>query len=132
MDHQDISIKPIELARIEPNATIRLNNIFFDFDKFTLRSESFPELNRVAEFLEEQPSIKVQIAGHTDNIGTEEYNLNLSRRRSEAVTNYLIKKGVSKDRITVTPYGESRPKDTNDTKEGRQNNRRVEFTILSL
>lgn len=130
--HQDMSIKPIEMARIEPNATIRLNNIFFDFDKFTLRSESYPELNRVAEFLEEQPSIKVEITGHTDNVGTEEYNLNLSKKRAESVSKYLMQKGVSKDRITTTSYGESRPKDTNDTKEGRQNNRRVEFTILSL
>ncbi len=130
--HKDMTIKPIELARVEPNATIRLNNLFFDFDKYTLRSESFAELNRVAEFLEEQPSIKVEIAGHTDNVGTEEYNMNLSKKRAEAVTNYLLKKGVTKDRINTTHYGESRPKDTNDTKEGRQNNRRVEFTILTL
>ena len=130
--HKDMSINPIEVARVEPNTTIRLNNIFFDFDKFTLRSESYPELNRVAEFLEEQPSIKVEISGNTDNIGTEAYNLNLSKRRAESVSNYLIKKGISKERITTTFYGESRPRDTNDTKEGRQNNRRVEFTILTM
>lgn len=130
--HKDMSIAPIEVARVEPNATIRLNNIFFDFDKFTLRSESYPELNRVAEFLEEQPSIKVEIAGHTDNIGTEEYNMSLSKKRAESVTNYLIKKGISRDRINATPFGESRPRDTNETKEGRQNNRRVEFTILTM
>lgn len=130
--HKDMSINPIEVAKVEPNATIRLNNIFFDFDKFTLRSESYPELNRVAEFLEEQPSIKVEISGNTDNVGTEEYNMNLSKRRAESVSNYLVKKGVSRDRITTTFYGESRPKDTNDTKEGRQKNRRVEFTILTM
>jgi len=130
--HQDMSIKPIEMARIEPNATIRLNNIFFEFDKFTLRFESFAELSRVAEFMEEQPSIKVEIAGHTDNVGTDEYNMNLSKKRAESVSKYLIQKGVSKDRITTTSYGESRPRDTNETKEGRQNNRRVEFTILTM
>jgi outer membrane protein OmpA-like peptidoglycan-associated protein len=130
--HKDMTVKPIEVARVEPNTTIKLNNLFFDFDKYVLRSESYPELNRIAEFLEEQPSIKVEITGHTDNVGSDAYNLDLSKRRAEAVSSYLMKKGVSKDRITTTFYGESRPKDTNDTKEGRQNNRRVEFTILTL
>jgi outer membrane protein OmpA-like peptidoglycan-associated protein len=130
--HKDMSIKPIEVAKVEPNATIRLNNIFFDFDRFSLRPESYPELNRVAEFMEEQPSIKVEIAGHTDNIGTPEYNFNLSKKRAESVSNYIIKKGISRDRIAISPYGEGRPRDTNGTKEGRQNNRRVEFTILTM
>lgn len=130
--HMDFNIAPIEVAKVEPNATIRLNNIFFDFDKATLRSVSFPELNRLAEFLEEQGSINIQIAGHTDNLGTDAYNMELSKRRAQAVANYLMKKGVSKDRVTVTPFGETKPRDTNDTKEGRQNNRRVEFTILTL
>jgi outer membrane protein OmpA-like peptidoglycan-associated protein len=130
--HKDMMIKPIELARIEPNATIRLNNIFFDIDKAVLRPESFPELNRVAEFLEEQPSIKVEISGHCDNTGTDEHNLALSKKRAEAVSRYISQKGVSKDRVKTTFYGESRPRDTNDTKEGRQNNRRVEFTILTM
>ncbi|MEJ0031123.1 MAG: hypothetical protein WDO15_12440 [Bacteroidota bacterium] len=67
--HETISIEQIEVARIEPNATIRLNNIFFDIDKSVLRPESFPELNRAAEFLEENPSIKVEISGHCDNTG---------------------------------------------------------------
>ncbi|MEI9919251.1 MAG: OmpA family protein [Bacteroidota bacterium] len=130
--HMDFNIKPIEIAKIEPNATIRLNNIFFDIDKFVLRPESFPELNRVTEFLDENPSIKVEISGHTDNTGTDEHNLVLSKNRAEAVTKYLIQKGVAKDRISTKHYGESKPRDTNDTKEGRQNNRRVEFTILTL
>jgi outer membrane protein OmpA-like peptidoglycan-associated protein len=127
-----MSINPIEVAKVEPNATIRLNNIFFDIDKFVLRPESFPELNRVAEFLEENPSIKVEIAGHTDNTGTDEHNMALSKNRAGAVSKYLIQKGISKDRVTTTFYGESRPRDTNATKEGRQNNRRVEFQILTM
>jgi OOP family OmpA-OmpF porin len=130
--HKDMSISPIEVARVEPNATIRLNNIFFDIDKFVLRPESFSELNRVVEFLEENPSIKVEIAGHTDNTGTDEHNLALSKNRAGAVSKYLIQKGIPKDRVSTQFYGESRPRDTNATKEGRQNNRRVEFTILTM
>jgi outer membrane protein OmpA-like peptidoglycan-associated protein len=130
--HKDMSINPIEVAKVEPNATIRLNNIFFDIDKFALRPESYPELNRVTEFLEENPSIKVEISGHCDNTGTDEHNMVLSKNRANAVSKYLIQKGISKDRVTTTFYGESRPRDTNATKEGRQNNRRVEFTILTM
>jgi OOP family OmpA-OmpF porin len=130
--HKDMRIAPIEVARIEPKVTIKLNNIFFDIDKFTLRPESYPELNRLVELLEEQLSIKVEISGHADATGTEEYNIKLSKNRAEKVSGYLIQKGISKDRITTTSYGESRPADTNATKEGRQKNRRVEFTILSM
>lgn len=130
--YKDINIAPIEIARVEPNTTIKLNNIFFDFDKFTLRPESFPELNRLAEFLTEQGSIKVEISGHADATGPEEYNEKLSKIRAEKVADYLIKKGVARDRITTTSWGERRPVESNATKEGRQKNRRVEFTILTL
>jgi OOP family OmpA-OmpF porin len=130
--HKDMSIEPIEIARIEPKVTIVLNNIFFDLEKSNLRPESFPELNRLVELLNEQSSIKVEVAGHADATGTDEYNLALSKRRAEKVSQYLIDKGVSKDRITTAFYGESRPKETNATKEGRQKNRRVEFTILTM
>ena len=132
VDHKDMSIPPIEVVRIEPKVTIPLNNIFFDLEKSTLRPESFPELNRIVELLEEQPSIKVEISGHADATGTDEYNLRLSKNRAEKVSGYLIQKGISKDRITTTSYGESRPAATNATKEGRQKNRRVEFTILTM
>lgn len=129
---KDMSIAPIELAKLEPKVTIPLNNIFFDFDKFVLRPESFPELNRLAELLEEHPSINIEVSGHTDNVGTDEYNLRLSKNRAEKVTQYLLQKGITKERIKTTSYGESRPVDTNATKEGRQKNRRVEFTILTM
>jgi outer membrane protein OmpA-like peptidoglycan-associated protein len=130
--HQDMSIAPIEMAKIEPKVTIPLNNIFFDIDKFTLRPESYPELNRIVELLEEQNSIKVEISGHADNTGTDEHNNKLSKNRAQKVSDYLIQKGIARERITTTGYGESRPAATNDTKEGRQKNRRVEFTILTM
>lgn len=130
--HKDLSIEPIEIAKVEPKTTISLNNIWFDFDQFTLRSESYPELNRLVELLNEQPSIKVEVSGHTDNVGSEAYNIELSKKRAGKVSQYLIQKGISNDRITTTSYGESRPTETNTTKEGRQKNRRVEFTILTM
>ncbi|HEX8060008.1 MAG TPA: OmpA family protein, partial [Cyclobacteriaceae bacterium] len=130
--HKDLSIEPIQVAKIEPSAKITLNNIWFAFDKFILSSESFPELNRLAEVLHEQPSIKVEVSGHTDNVGPDAYNLNLSKKRAESVTRYLIEKGISPDRITTTSYGESRPVESNETPEGRRKNRRVEFTILTM
>jgi outer membrane protein OmpA-like peptidoglycan-associated protein len=130
--HKDLSIAPIEVAKVEPKTTIALNNIWFEFDQFTLSSESYPELNRLVELLNEQPSIKVEVAGHTDNVGSEQYNAALSKKRADKVAQYLIKKGISTDRVTTTSYGESRPTETNATKEGRQKNRRVEFTILTM
>ncbi len=130
--YKDMTIAPIEIAKLEPKVTIPLNNIFFDFDKFILRPESFPELNRLAELLSEHPSISIEVSGHTDNVGPDEYNLRLSKNRAEKVTQYLLQKGVAKERVKTSSFGETRPVDTNATKEGRQKNRRVEFTILTM
>lgn len=128
----DIKLQPIQVAVVEENATITLNNIFFDFDKFTLRSESYPELNRIVTLMNEKPAMKVELAGHTDKIGTEAYNLKLSEKRAGAVGRYLVEKGVGKDRILVTFYGETKPIDLSNTKAGNQKNRRVEFKIVKL
>jgi outer membrane protein OmpA-like peptidoglycan-associated protein len=132
LTHKDMSIAPIEVARIDTGVTIPINNIFFDIDKYVLKPESFPELNRLVELLDEQPSIKVEISGHCDSTGTDEHNMTLSKNRAERVSSYLTQKGISKDRVKTSWYGESRPVDTNATKEGRQKNRRVEFTILTM
>ena len=123
--------KDLYLAPIETGVTVVLNNIFFDFDKSVLKSESFPELDRVVKLLNDRESITIDIAGHTDSIGAESYNLQLSKRRAEAVYNYLVEKGVSQDRIQVKYYGESQPISSNDTVEGRRDNRRVEFIITN-
>lgn len=128
---KDITLAPIEIARIEENAKITLNNIFFDFDKSTLRSESFPELDRIVSLME-HTGIQVEIAGHTDPVGTEEYNLKLSERRAKAVVKYLVDKGVSSDRITTKYFGESQLIDKSNTKSGNSKNRRVEFKILKM
>lgn len=130
--NQDMRLEPIGVAKIEPDATINLNNIFFDFDKATLKAESFPELNRIVTLLGERPTLEVEISGHADATGPEDYNLGLSERRAKSVVRYLTDKGVAKERVKVTFFGETRPVESNETKEGRRKNRRVEFKILKL
>jgi OmpA-OmpF porin, OOP family len=122
--------RDLYLVPIEKGQTIRLNNIFFDFSKATLRPESFPELDRLVTIMSENKSMKIEMAGHTDNVGNDATNKKLSEERAKSVTDYIISKGIKKDRITIMGYGKAKPIDTNDTEEGRQQNRRVEFTIL--
>jgi len=122
--------KDIYLEPIEVGVTVRLKNIYFDFDKTTLKKESFVELNKVVDFLKQNSTVEVEISGHTDNKGSDEYNSNLSQGRSQAVVDYIISQGIESHRLTPHGYGESKPIDTNDTPDGQANNRRVEFTVL--
>ncbi len=123
--HKDLYLVPIEIGQV-----IRLNNVFFDFDKWDLRPESFVELDRVVKLLNENPAMEIEMSAHTDSRGSDEYNFNLSYNRAKSVMDYIISKGISQSRITSHGYGETKPVATNDTDEGRQLNRRVEFTIL--
>jgi outer membrane protein OmpA-like peptidoglycan-associated protein len=119
------------LVPIEKGAVVRLNNIFFDFDKSDLKEASFPELNRIVELMSKNQEMKILVEGHTDNIGTAEYNIGLSERRAGAVVNYLSGKGIAKDRLQSKGWGKSRPIASNDDEiGGREFNRRVEFKIL--
>ena len=122
---QDLFLVPVEVG-----SRVTINNIFFDFDKATLRNESYPELNRLLEFMNNYPNIKIKIQGHTDSVGPEDYNQQLSERRAEAVARFLQVNGISSDRTIVEGLGEAAPVATNDTNEGRQENRRVEFEII--
>ncbi len=123
--HKDLYLVPIEIGQV-----VRLNNVFFDFDKWTLRPESFFELNRVVKLLTDNPSITIEMSAHTDSRGSDEYNFKLSDNRARSVMEYILSKGISADRITSKGYGESVPVATNETDDGRQLNRRVEFTII--
>ncbi len=123
--------KDLYLVPIEKEATIVLNNVFFDFDKAVLKSESYPELNRVVELMNNRPSLAIEIAGHTDATGPEQYNLGLSERRAEAVAAYIRDKGISSDRLVIKYFGEAQPVEPNTTVEGRRKNRRVEFKITN-
>ena len=107
-----------------------LNNVYFDFDKATLRPESMSDLDKAFAILDKFPGIKVEVGAHTDSKGNDEYNLKLSERRAKSVVDYLVKKGITIDRLIAKPYGESNPVDTNETDEGRQKNRRVEIKVV--
>lgn len=128
--YQEI-IKDIQLKKIEVGKKIVLNNIFYDFDKSTLRNESVSELDRLVLLMTENPLIKIELSSHTDNIGPDDYNLTLSQARAQSVVDYLIGKGIDKTRLVAKGYGKSVPVASNDTEEGRQQNRRTEFKILS-
>ena len=118
------------LVPVKVGAVAELNNIFFDFDKSTLKAESYPELKRIVKFLAENKNIEIGLAGHTDSVGTGIYNMKLAERRSRSVANYLIKNNIGKRRVEVQYYGKIRPISTNESEEGRSSNRRVEFIIL--
>lgn len=124
---RDLYLVPAEVGQV-----VRMNNIFFDFAKSTLRPESFPELDRIAKFLAENPAISISIGGHTDNVGQDDDNLTLSANRAKSVLDYLSSKGVSAGRMTSNGFGETQPQSTNETEEGRQLNRRVEFVIVKM
>jgi outer membrane protein OmpA-like peptidoglycan-associated protein len=107
--------------------TVRINDIYFDYDKSKLKPEFLPELDRLAKILAENPDMAVEISGHTDNMGTYDYNLYLSKRRAQSVVKCLVSLGVDSTRLIAIGYGESESIANNETKEGRAQNRRVEF-----
>lgn len=123
--------KDILLSKMAVGTKIVLKNIFFDYAKATLRSTSFPEMDRLFELLNEFPNMKIEISGHTDNQGSRTTNEKLSAARAKAVVDYLVKKGVSGSRLESKGYAFDQPIAPNDTEDGRQQNRRVEFKVLS-
>jgi len=125
---EDKQLVVIQRDRIKINDTI-----YFDFDKATIQARSFPLLNQVAKVILEHPEIvSVSVEGHTDGQGSAEYNRGLSQRRSDNVRSFLIREGISQERLEAVGYGETKPVDTNKTSAGRENNRRVEFNILKI
>lgn len=124
--------RDLYLAPIERGLAIRLNNLFFDFNRSDLKKESAGELTRLVELLKKNPTMKIEIAGHTDNVGTDAYNNPLSVKRAQAVLTYLTSNGIAGSRLTATGYGKSKPLQTGDTEEIRKLNRRVEFVITEM
>ncbi|WP_017257741.1 OmpA family protein [Pedobacter arcticus] len=122
----------VPLQKIAIGKKVVLKNIFFDSNKFDLKPASKTELQKLIEFLKENPKTEIEISGHTDDIGNDQSNLILSQNRSKAVYNYLISNGINSKRLTYKGYGESTPMADNNTEEGRANNRRTEFTITSI
>ena len=128
-EYQEIT-HDLFITEIETGEIIRLNNLFFVFDTDQLLDESIGELNQLFSTLEKNKTLKIEISGHTDSKGSDAYNVDLSKRRAEAVVNYLIKNGIEPQRLQSKGYGESIPVASNETEEGRQLNRRVEFKVL--
>lgn len=129
-DETSEQIVNLELPPIAKNAEVTLKNIFFEFDKYKLSEKSAAELQEVMNFLRVNPTIKVEIGGHTDNVGSEKYNQQLSERRAQEVFNYLVQSGISKTQLSFKGYGSSKPVRDNDSEENRRLNRRILFTIL--
>lgn len=123
--------RTIELRKLSVGTSSILRNIYFDYDRASLQTPSYNELNKLESMLRQNSQVKVEISGHTDNYGHWLYNRNLSQKRAEAVKDYLTKKGIDFRRIKAVGYGESKPLATNDDEDqGRELNRRVEFKVL--
>ncbi len=107
-----------------------LGGVLFDTDKSVLRTEGVTEIDKVVKFLQENPDVTMEIAGHTDSVATADYNLSLSERRANAVRDYMVNAGIFATRLTAKGYGELQPVASNDTEDGRQKNRRTDFVIV--
>jgi outer membrane protein OmpA-like peptidoglycan-associated protein len=127
---QDLQGATVE--RVGEGIKITFNSgLLFDVNKATLRDASKAELSKLAQILNKYPDTNILVEGHTDNTGSEEYNLELSRQRAQSVENYLASLNVNPTRFTIMGYGESQPIATNETAEGRQQNRRVDLAIMA-
>jgi outer membrane protein OmpA-like peptidoglycan-associated protein len=123
--------RTVEMRKIAIGVTSVLRNLYFDYDKWKFKTESYTELNKLESMLRQNQNMKIEISGHTDNYGKWDYNKFLSQRRAEAVKDYLTKKGIDPRRVKATGYGETKPLASNDDENGgRELNRRVEFKVL--
>lgn len=117
-------------AKVDARGCWIIKDVLFDFDKSVIKPQAYPILEEVVAVLKRNPSVKVEIQGHTDSVGTAQYNRGLSERRANAVMKYLVKKGIASNRLTALGYGLTRPIASNLTPEGQARNRRVELTAL--
>ena len=133
-DKKADDLKPIEmdilLDPIAKGATFVLNNIFFDTGKWELREKSKTELNELIRFMQDNPQVRGEISGHTDNVGEKKANQELSLKRAKSVYDYLVQNGIEPQRLTYKGYGDTQPAAPNDSEENKQRNRRIEFKIL--
>ena len=119
------------IANLSVGSTVVLHNIYFQFDRSTILQQSYKELTTLVELMRDNPKLRIEIGGHTDNQGSASYNMKLSESRAKAVADYLIAKGIDPKRLQYRGYGKTKPIADNSTDEGRAKNRRVEMKILS-
>jgi len=129
---RDVVTRDFYVTPLEVGQSVDIENIFFETGKSKLKEESYRSLNALVEFFQEYPNVKVEIGGHTDNVGSAATNKRLSKERARSVALYIIEQGISKDRFQARGFGPDKPKATNKTKEGRARNRRVDFTIMEI
>jgi outer membrane protein OmpA-like peptidoglycan-associated protein/tetratricopeptide (TPR) repeat protein len=127
---QDPFLMDVPLDQIMKGRKTVLKNIFFEFDSYKLKPESIIELEKLAEFMNDNPGTRIRINGHTDNTGVQAYNLELSEKRARSVSDYLVKSGIDSERIRHKGFGETVPVASNETEAGRAQNRRTEFEII--
>ena len=118
------------MQQIEINAAIVLRNIFYDVNKFDLKNESQVELDKLVQLMKDNPTMKIQVEGHTDNVGKAPDNLKLSQNRATSVVKYLISKGIPATRLVAKGFGATKPVADNKTEAGRSQNRRTEVKVL--
>ena len=129
-DQEKVVTRTVEMRKLQTGMVSVLRNLYFDFDKATFKQDSYNELNKLERMMLQNPAMQVEIAGHTDVVGTKAYNMFLSRKRAEAVKDFLTKKGIDARRIKAIGYGTTKPLASNDDeREGRELNRRVEFKV---
>lgn len=125
--HLALPIAPLELG-----AKLTLNHIYFQTNSSTLSEKSALELNTIVQLLQKNPNITIEISAHSDNVGSDSYNLNLSQKRANSVTDYLVKKGIPARQLEAKGYGKSQPVAPNDTPENKAKNRRVEMLVVKI
>ena len=130
-DYKKPFIKDVPLQPIDTGLKVQLKNVFFETAKFNLLDDSRAELDKLVDFLKFNNTIVIEISGHTDNVGDKKANILLSQNRAKAVNDYLIAHGIVQQRLKFKGYGDTQPIASNDTPEGRQQNRRTEFKVLS-
>ncbi|NVK28710.1 MAG: PD40 domain-containing protein [Flavobacteriia bacterium] len=122
----------VRLRKLKVGDAAVLSNIFYEYDSYELTEKSTTELEKLVQFLNENPTVRLSIDGHTDNIGGATYNKELSKQRAQSIVDYLIANGIDEGRLESRGYGDTRPIEDNSTEEGRARNRRTELTILNL
>ena len=121
-----------KLDRLALNKTFVLENIYYDLDKFNIRTDAAVELDKLVQILKDNPTVKIELSSHTDDRATDAYNNKLSQNRAQSAVDYIVSKGIEKDRLVAKGYGETRLIIKKaQTEEEHQKNRRTEFTILS-
>ncbi len=129
-DHLDKCPDTPRGARVDSEGCWTISEAFFDFNKHDIQARFYPALDEVAAVLKTNPSLRIVIEGYTDNVGTKAYNQKLSEERAMAVKRYLISKGIAEERLSTVGYGFAMPKASNETPEGRAQNRRVKLEPL--